>query len=101
MTATANARRLSKAEIFEGEARPQTPPVEPDNIPAELRERPQWVCWRWAQVTKKKQKGWTKKPINARSHRVCDYTDPKEWSSFDDAYAYYLHKRDKRDWTID
>ena len=53
-------------------------------IPAELRERAQWVVW------KRERRGskWTKVPYRAsdgRTHAKCD--DPRTWSTFEQAVA--------------
>jgi putative DNA primase/helicase len=50
-------------------------------IPAELRERPQWVCWR----SEQRDRTPTKVPVDARNGRLASITRPTTWSSFDDA----------------
>lgn len=50
-------------------------------VPADLRQRHQWVCWRYVQRDGKQ----TKCPLNAQSAQLADSTDVKTWSSFDDA----------------
>jgi hypothetical protein len=76
------------------EAIPQRPvalSVVPDNIPAELRAKPQWVVWRYEwKPPKKKAKGkWDKPPSDAHTGRHADSTDPKTWASFEDALRAY------------
>ena len=56
------------------------------NIPAELRALPQWVCWRYE--TRKGKP--TKPPIDAKSNGKLLHArnnDPATWSTFDDAVA--------------
>ena len=52
-----------------------------EHIPAELRERPQWVGWRQELRAGKS----TKVPVNAHTGELASSTDPSTWSSFDDA----------------
>ena len=63
-------------------------PVE--TIPACLRERAQWVVWRYVQRDGKP----TKCPFNARTGAMADSTDASTWSSFDQAIAGF--EADKR-----
>lgn len=51
------------------------------NIPAELRELPQWVYWRLEQRSGKN----TKIPYNPKSGHPASTTDPNTWSTFDQA----------------
>lgn len=76
-----------------------------ESVPAELRERPQWVCWRYKRV----DGTWTKVPVAAlggiRSEgehknklftagNSASSTDPATWARFDIALAYYQgHRR--------
>lgn len=52
-------------------------------IPAELRELPQWVCWRAERRGGKP----TKVPVDPHNGGTASSTDPSTWSSFDDAVA--------------
>lgn len=56
---------------------------DPAVIPAALRERPQWVCWKY--ITRGGKR--TKCPVNARGGGRADSTDPATWASFDEAVA--------------
>jgi putative DNA primase/helicase len=56
---------------------------DPARIPAPLRERPQWVCWKY--ITRGGKQ--TKCPINPRGGGRADSTDPSTWASFDEAVA--------------
>lgn len=58
-------------------------PFDTARIPAALRERPQWVCWKY--ITRDGKQ--TKCPINPRGGGRADSTDPSTWSSFDEAVA--------------
>ena len=60
-------------------------------IPAELQSRAQWVLWRYELGPKGK---WTKVPYNARTARPASTTAPRTWSTFADAKAAYLARRD-------
>lgn len=62
-------------------ARANSLPVE--NIPQELRERPQWVAWRY--VTRNGKQ--TKIPVDARAGNEASSTDPATWCSFEEAMA--------------
>lgn len=66
-------------------APPATLPVRPDAIPAELRERPQWVCWRW----ERRGDRWTKVPLNPATGAQASTTDPATWGTFDQALVRY------------
>lgn len=59
--------------------------VNVEAIPAALRSRAQWVCWRYA--TRPSEPKPTKVPINARTGTAASSTDPATWSAFDDALA--------------
>jgi len=58
-------------------------PVVLADIPSCLKQRPQWVCWRYIERDGKP----TKCPFNARTGAMADSTDPGTWSTFDDAVA--------------
>lgn len=52
-------------------------------VPACLRERPQWVCWKYENRDGKP----TKVPIEARTGQRGSSTDPATWTSFEEAVA--------------
>jgi hypothetical protein len=52
-------------------------------IPAELRERPQWVCWRY----EKRGDKFTKPPIDARNGRAA-HDNPATWTDYTALEAY-------------
>lgn len=78
--------------------RPIPPQVNPESIPAELRERRRWVLWRykWKPGRKGKPGGWTKVP-----HRItggeAKSTDPATWSDFEHALKVYRAGKVKAD----
>jgi len=57
--------------------------VNVDAIPAELRERPQWVVWRALE----RQGRITKVPYRADGNGRASSTDPATWATFDQAVA--------------
>ncbi len=59
------------------------PFCDPSGVPAALRERPQWVCWKC--ITRDGKQ--TKCPVNPRGGGPADSTDPTTWASFDEAVA--------------
>jgi putative DNA primase/helicase len=73
---------------------PSTPPAPPkpralpvlfDAIPAELRDKAQWVLWRYTLREGK----WTKPPYNVHTGALGDSTDPATWGTFAAARAAY------------
>ncbi len=65
-------------------ATPYTLPVRPHAIPAELRERAQWVAWQW----ERREEKWTKVPVNARTGQRAASDDPTTWTDFETARNY-------------
>src|SRR5438093_7261250 len=81
-----------KAPVDGAASRPVAVEVRPDSGPAELRERPQWVCWRyeWRPDKKDKSKGkWTKPPLLPRPGNYASPTDPSTWGTFEEALAWH------------
>ena len=56
-----------------------------ENIPEELTERPQWVCWRYEERDEKR----TKVPYTPGTLRRASSTDLMTWRTFEDAYGAY------------
>jgi putative DNA primase/helicase len=74
-----------KAALERGEAKPTVLPVHPDSISAELKDRPQWVCWKC-----ERRKGkWTKIPYNPHNGEKAKAGEPTTWGSFETALALY------------
>ena len=64
-------------------------PVQPpriENIPGQLTERPQWVCWR---VLEREGKKPTKVPYVPGTERRASSTDLMTWRTFSEALAAY------------
>jgi hypothetical protein len=62
-------------------------------IPAELRERPQWVVWKYEPDKANTQ--WTKVPYRARDTlRKASTTDPATWATFEEALSSFEARRD-------
>jgi putative DNA primase/helicase len=68
-------------------ARPKALTVAPENIPDELKRFSQWVVWGYAFDMGRQQ--WTKLPYQANGSGKASSTDPRTWSSFDDALKRY------------
>ncbi|WP_429509901.1 AAA family ATPase [Paraburkholderia sp. MM5482-R2] len=58
-----------------------------DGIPASLKERPQWVLWRWQYDSESER--WTKPPRQSDG-RYAKTSDPDTWTTFDDVHRAYL-----------
>ena len=67
--------------------KPTPLPVIPDTIPQELKDYPQWVCWKY--VYKPEGEKWTKPPCSAHTGYKTDNTDPSSYASFDQTYKVY------------
>lgn len=67
-----------------GADRPSALLVRPGNIPAQLRETPNWVCWRYLEREGK----WTKRPVRPNGSSASS-TDPATWSPFADVARAY------------
>ena len=61
------------------------PDIQFDNIPPILKERPQWVVWRYE--TRQGQEKPTKVPYNARNGRMAKTDHPDTWSTYEAACA--------------
>jgi primase-polymerase (primpol)-like protein len=60
-------------------------PVLAENIPEELKRRPQWICWRLEERAEKS----TKVPYVAGTERRASSTDLMSWRTFEEALAAY------------
>lgn len=68
--------------------RPRAEKVLPGNIPLYLREKAQWVVWRY---TWSDQKGkWDKPPLCPHTLRLASTTDRETWATFKEAVGAYL-----------
>src|SRR5262245_10850211 len=77
--------RASECEV----KRPVALAVRPEGIPAELKARGQWVCWRyeWREGKKGNPGQWTKVPVNERGKAKSN--DPSTWATFAEALSYH------------
>jgi len=66
--------------------------IVPENIPAELRERHQWVLWRYESRTNDPDVKPTKVPYQPRGFKAAT-TNPRHWSLFDDVMEVWRTKR--------
>lgn len=73
-------------------SKPKALPVLLENIPQTLKDKPQWVLWRYEFVNGR----WTKVPYNPRvyldlsaEYKRASSTDPKTWGSFKQVAAIY------------
>ena len=57
--------------------------VNKNAIPLELRDTPQWVCWKWGT---KPNGDKTKVPVRAIDGGPASSTNPEDWTSFLNAY---------------
>lgn len=75
---------------------PRPDPLEPkpENVPDELRELDQWVCWRYEWDTSRDPPEWTKVPLDAGKGGRASSTDSDTWTTFEEAVEY--HERDDR-----
>ena len=59
--------------------------VKPENIPNELKEKDQWVCWKG----EKREGKVTKVPYDANSLKMAKSNDPETWTGFETALNAY------------
>jgi putative DNA primase/helicase len=67
------------------ETRPRAPKPIPENVPDELRERSQWVAWRY----ELRNREWTKVPYNTRTGKRASTNAPETWSTLAEAAEAY------------
>jgi primase-polymerase (primpol)-like protein len=63
------------------------PDVNPDGIPAQLKDRRQWICW----TVEDRDGKPTKAPVQPGGAGYADVTDPETWTTFEAALDY-LHE---------
>lgn len=71
-------------------SRPTPLAVRPEFIPQELKQKPRWVVWRLEQSIKKDGKVVWKKVPHQINGRLAQVTNPKHWSTYEDAFDAYL-----------
>lgn len=69
---------------IEPSRRPRADRVRAEDIPQELIDRFQWVCWDWAWHGNK----WRKPPLSPITGAAASEMDPRTWASFDQARAF-------------
>ncbi len=70
---------------------PTALPVLAENIPEELKQLQQWVCWDYKRLWWDQRRGewrWSKPPIDPKSGGSADEHIPDTWTSFADAVAF-------------
>jgi putative DNA primase/helicase len=65
--------------------KPSAVGLQPGNIPHVLKDRAQWVCWKFEMRGGK----WTKVPIQSRNGKRASATDNDTWSTYEVALASY------------
>ena len=60
--------------------------IKPEGIPCSMRERNQWIGWKYEWDGTK----WTKPPFHASGNFKASTTNATTWSTFEEAYAGYL-----------
>jgi putative DNA primase/helicase len=74
--------------------KPQAPTPQVGNIPTLLRERPQWVGWRY-EYAPGRAKPWSKVPIAPKTGIKASSTNPMTWAGVDEALrCYEAHRLD-------
>jgi len=59
-----------------------------DNIPREMKDRDQWICWR----LEFRDGRWTKVPVDPKTGGLAKTNAPETWASFAVAWSFY-HER--------
>jgi len=72
---------------------PEPLPFDADGVPEDIRERKQWVAWRYKWDSDRDE--WKKVPVNPATGGFASSTDSDTWTSFAEAIAY--HDRDDTD----
>jgi putative DNA primase/helicase len=68
--------------------KPQSLPVEFDQIPFELKKIPRWVMWRFVEVGEGESRRWSKLPVQSNLHAASS-TNPSTWTDFLSAQNAY------------
>lgn len=75
---------FSQSGVLATDGKPTPLPVIPENLPQELKECSQWVCWKYDWDGKK----WTKPPYRPNGYKA-DKTNPNHYSEFVIVMAAY------------
>lgn len=76
--------------MIQEQEKPRALLPKPDNIPLELRNRRQWIVWRYEPPDKPGEK-WKKIPYIAYGSRKASTTDPTTWRDFGPCLVYAEH----------
>jgi putative DNA primase/helicase len=70
--------------------KPQTLPVQFDNIPLCLKQMHRFLGWRWTFNPNKSghHNGWDKPPINPKTGQLASSTDPETWATYDEVVVF-------------
>ena len=68
--------------------KPESLPVQFENIPMELKRVPRWVLWRYTEVGEEGNRRWSKLPIQANGQSASS-TNPATWADFLTVQAAY------------
>lgn len=61
---------------------PQKVEIEPDNIPAEFKNKKKWVLWKWEKRKNSKEEKLTKPPRQING-KLADVSNPDTWATFE------------------
>jgi putative DNA primase/helicase len=88
----------SKSQFDSQEEKPTALPFRADSVPAELRECPQWVGWRYERRDGRNgQRKWTKVPVSLPGGRPAKTSTPSTWCDFTTAVGCYEAGEQKLD----
>src|SRR5437879_342061 len=73
--------------------RPVALPPRTERIPAELRERTQWVCWSYSKILTANGPSWQKIPVSPQTGIAAKVNRPDTWSSLDAAMNRWRSRR--------
>ncbi|MCH7989929.1 MAG: hypothetical protein IID46_12370 [Planctomycetes bacterium] len=62
-------------------------------IPEELKQRPQWVCWKYARRGNHSQNQWCKLPVSPIDGNLAKANRQSTWTDFETALSYYARFR--------
>lgn len=86
MDATRKPVPIKRGEVMITDTSQSTQKAKRHLIPDEIRNRPQWVPWRYGKFRRDGSR--EKQPINPSTGKQGDWRDPGMWCSFPDAVAY-------------
>ncbi|WP_237228805.1 hypothetical protein [Rubinisphaera sp. JC750] len=69
--------------------------AQPENIPDELKQRDQFVCWRFARSGEGASHRWCKQPISPIDGQLAKITSPETWSDFGTAVNAFQRNKSR------